>query len=164
MMDNAVQELLDKQALYELVLRYSRAVDRCDEEMLRSVYHPDAVDEHGTYTGGPDGFVDYMNAGSWSEERRKNKAQHVLTNPLFEVRGNIAFGECYSWVFQNVDGELSIKGLARVVDRYERRDGEWRIAHRRVIPDWMPPGTALEQFVEGFRDRRDPSYERSGGW
>jgi len=39
----AVQTLLDKQEVYELLMRYCRAIDRCDEPLLRSVYHPDVV-------------------------------------------------------------------------------------------------------------------------
>ena len=34
-----------------LPFRYSRGVDRCDEDMLRSVYWEDAVDDHAIFTG-----------------------------------------------------------------------------------------------------------------
>ena len=44
MTDSQLQELLDKQALYEVVARYCRGVDRADEELVRSAYHPDAIE------------------------------------------------------------------------------------------------------------------------
>ena len=40
-------ELLDKQAIAELVLNYSRAVDRQDLKLLRSLYTKDGIDDHG---------------------------------------------------------------------------------------------------------------------
>ena len=39
---SALQILLDKQEIHEVIMRYCRAIDRCDEELLSSVYHPDA--------------------------------------------------------------------------------------------------------------------------
>jgi hypothetical protein len=32
-------------------MRYSRAIDRLDRELLLSVYHEDAVDDHGVFVG-----------------------------------------------------------------------------------------------------------------
>ena len=52
--DQAIQELLDKQALHEIAMRYTRAIDRPDRELLLSLYHDDAIDHHGTmFKGGP---------------------------------------------------------------------------------------------------------------
>ncbi|HTZ23839.1 MAG TPA: hypothetical protein VMC83_07585 [Streptosporangiaceae bacterium] len=36
--------------------RYRHAVDRHDMQELLSVYHPDAADEHGTYSGDAGGL------------------------------------------------------------------------------------------------------------
>ena len=43
----AVQELLDKQAIAEVMMTYCRALDRLDEALLRSVFHPDSQHNHG---------------------------------------------------------------------------------------------------------------------
>ncbi|MDB5430982.1 MAG: nuclear transport factor 2 family protein, partial [Caulobacter sp.] len=43
----------DKLALQDLVMRYSRAVDRGDFVMLRDCYHPDATADHGDLYKGP---------------------------------------------------------------------------------------------------------------
>jgi SnoaL-like domain len=45
--DAQLAHLLDESAIRQLLARYSRAIDRRDYELLRSCYHPDAVDEHG---------------------------------------------------------------------------------------------------------------------
>jgi len=63
-------------------------------------------------------------------------------------------------------GELLIR-----IDRFERRNGEWRFASRRVAMEWMseeieasdafPGGYRLENFAPTRYDRSDPSYERN---
>ena len=56
-MSAALQRLLDKQEIYEVLCRYCRGIDRLDEPLVRSCYHPDAVDNHGLYNGSVDHFV-----------------------------------------------------------------------------------------------------------
>ena len=46
-----LQQLLDKQEIHEVIMRYCRGIDRLDREMIRSVYHDDAIDEHGLWKG-----------------------------------------------------------------------------------------------------------------
>ena len=44
-----LRELLDKQEIHEVLLRYCRGVDRCDRDMIAACYHPDAIDDHGDW-------------------------------------------------------------------------------------------------------------------
>jgi ketosteroid isomerase-like protein len=154
----AVQELLDKQALAEVVMRYCRGVDRADEELILSCFHPDAVDEHGAYRGGPRGFA------RWIVERMRTWCfvQHRVSNLLFDVRGDMAYGETYSAMEGQLANGTRISGLGRYIDRFERRGGEWRISHRQVVTEWVTPaaGVSVSDFAEGRRDRGDPSYRR----
>ena len=48
---SALRTLLDKQEITELLARYCRAIDRLDEELLRSVYRPDGYDDHMNFAG-----------------------------------------------------------------------------------------------------------------
>lgn len=153
----AIAELLDKQDLLELVQRLSRGVDRADEDLIRSCYHPDAHDDHGAYKGGPEGLIEHLRKKTLRPDT--GPLQHAISNALFEVRGDVAFGEIYVQSFTMADGVLQ-HGMARYVDRYERRGGEWRIARRRVILESARPGFDAAAFVQGARDRSDPSYER----
>ena len=41
--ERELRELLDKQALTELVVRYARGVDRWDKELVLACFHPDAT-------------------------------------------------------------------------------------------------------------------------
>ncbi len=47
MADPALQVLLDKQEIAELLTRYLRSVDRGDVDTLRACYLPGATEDHG---------------------------------------------------------------------------------------------------------------------
>lgn len=164
MPDADLRVLLDKQALGELLIRWCRAIDRCDEELLRSTYHEDAIDEHGTFSGPAAEFVEHTKLhGSMNLAAQPDPVQHSITNAIFEVSGDVAFGESHVEV-RSVRPEGLVRSIARFVDRFERREGEWRIAHRRVVLEWTAGAHDASVFTAGFRDRRDPSYEREAAW
>ena len=56
--DPELQTLLDRQAIHDVLMRYSRGLDRHDRKVLESVYWPDAVDDHITYRGDAKGFIE----------------------------------------------------------------------------------------------------------
>ena len=51
-LETAVLELLDKQAIYELINAYFNASDRRDYAKMKGLYHDDAIDEHGSFFQG----------------------------------------------------------------------------------------------------------------
>lgn len=154
-----VQALCDKQALLELNMRYCRAVDRCDFDLLISCYHPDAIDDHGTFRGPPvDTFPPVL-----ARLAQLPPTQHVVTNALFELDGDVAYGEVYMDVRQaGTDACSTHGGFGRMIDRYERRGDEWRIADRRVVVEWFAPDRSvdLSRGCVGRKDRGDPSYRQ----
>jgi ketosteroid isomerase-like protein len=158
-MDAQLQELLDKQALFELVYRYARAVDRNDGELLLSCYHPDAYQHQGYYEGGPEGLLAALQAYVMTANV-PGPLQHSMSNAVFEVKGDVAYGESYCQMrMVAASGEINL-GMCRYVDRFERRDGVWKIIHRRTIMEQRRPGLKPAPFLKGSRDRSDPSYER----
>jgi hypothetical protein len=160
----ALHESLDKQAIREALLRYCRGVDRADPELINSAYHSDALDEHGVATLhgaaiGP-GLVEIVS--------KSRVSMHQVSNQLIEITGQDSAGsETYFTAWQSMPregGEQMLVAIGRYVDRFERRQGEWKIAHRQVILEHthlFPPGGEMQPAKPtlGRRDATDPSYE-----
>lgn len=164
--EDRLQALLDKQELSELCARYMRGLDRLDHTLLRSVYHDDATDHRGFFTGGPDEFCDL--AITLLAEHKSN--HHKIGQTLFEIEGNVAFGEVYFTAFHRtiehgLERDFIVWG--RYIDRYERREGEWKIAHRTELNDACRTDPANDIWLKetpsalvGARGKEDFSYDR----
>jgi hypothetical protein len=159
----------DKLALHELVQKYSRAIDRRDFDLLRSLYHEDATEEHGGMFHGP--VADYI---AWLPEvLAKNEATaHYVVNALFEVDDDYAEGEVYKINYHRTlppNGIETITG-SRSHDRFARRDGVWRFTYRGIVLDWSTirpvDPNAYKQFAASSPparpDATDLSYDRLG--
>ena len=162
-----LQRLLDRQAIADVVLRYCRGIDRLDLELVRDCYHPDATDDHGPFTGTPDEYVAWV--GGVLD--RYTGTMHVVANQLVEVDGDHAraesYGVAYHWGDPADDPLRNFTTGFRYVDRFERRDGEWRIARRVAVREWTRVVPAEQQLVvpperdgrRGQRDRTDAVYD-----
>ncbi|WP_168787885.1 nuclear transport factor 2 family protein [Paraburkholderia aromaticivorans] len=168
----ALRTLIDKEAIREAICRYARAVDRGDWDQVRSAYHPDAYDEHGEYKGGIPGLIEWL-------DRRfdgVDNSMHFLGNCLIEfATPDVALVETYfvSRRLQpaadgddnaGVDDAIAREGWGRYVDRFERRDGEWRVAHRTVVLEALSHYIALggkrkDGVRWGHRSHNDRLYE-----
>jgi len=132
-----LRELLEKQKITECLYRYCRAIDRCDPELLKSVYHPEARDEHGMYSGTGWDFVGVV----IPYLQKMGSTTHQISNILIDIKGDVANVESYCTAFHAdvPDEKGALKDFivgARYVDRFEKRDGEWKVAHRQCVFDW----------------------------
>ena len=129
-----LQLLLDEAAIRRVLVRYARAIDRMDWDLLRSCYHEGAIDDHGLYRGDVDGFVELLREKLPLDE----STLHFLGNQEIEVEGDVAYVEtaCIARHRRPATGDAPATdyfGFVRYCDRFERRDGDWRIAHRLVV-------------------------------
>ncbi|MBW0103449.1 nuclear transport factor 2 family protein [Pseudonocardia sp. KRD-291] len=135
-LERAVVELRDRQAIHDCLMTYSRAIDRLDRELLLSVYHPDAIDDHGVFVGSAEEFAD------WAIDMHTKthlSHQHCVFNCTVDLRGDVAHTESYyMFVGMNRAGEPLAMSGGRYVDRLEKRDGRWAIAARVCVRDWAP--------------------------
>jgi hypothetical protein len=165
-MDERIQSLIDRQEILNCLHRYTRGVDRLDADLIRSAYHPGAVDDHGAFCGPVEEFVDWVIGYHSSRHRMQH---HYVTNHSCELDGDVAHAETYFlFVGQNAAGTPTTLHGGRYVDKFERRNGEWRIACRVCISEW---GGGLTDFdlpnplprtIPGVsaRDKTDASYVR----
>jgi SnoaL-like domain len=166
--DPAVQEMLDEFALRKLVHAYCRAVDRGDFTQLRELYHQDAADAHGGFSGGTaDEFIAQLAA----TRPYIRSMQHHVTTVNFAVDGDVAEGEIYTIATHTViagDRDIDVMVGGRYLDRYEKRAGAWKFALRTIVTDWAnvhdPSIVDLSHpitrdTVRGAPDGGDPAHE-----
>jgi hypothetical protein len=130
-------ELADREAIRDVLYRYCRSNDRCDEELLRSCYWPDAEDDHMDRVRGLEELVAYIMPAL----RAMRRNQHHTGNVLISIDGNRAEVESYVHAYHCPmlpDGERrDVVGFGRYLDVFEKRDDEWRILKRVVVTDWF---------------------------
>ena len=163
-MDPALAALVARREIEDVVLRYCRGIDRMDRDLVRSCYHEDATDSHGSFTGGVEEFL----AFAWKLLARYDRTMHFVGNLLVELAGDAAVAETYGVALhQSADPrpQLNLVSGFRFVDRFERRGGgPWRIARRVAVSEWSRVDEAAgrwptpPELVSGRRDRGDALY------
>jgi ketosteroid isomerase-like protein len=166
-----LQRLLDEAAIKRVHLDYCRGVDRRDWELVRSCYHPDAVDHHGPFSGGVDGFIE------WALQFCDDVASttHFVGNQIVDVDGDVAWHEAYCRAYHRITATDAAPAFdwivnLRYLDRMERRDGEWKIVDRLVVHDSdrrdlvAGSGETSPGWLGGGFCPEDPSYNRTLSW
>lgn len=178
--DQFLQRLRAEDEIKRVLQLYCRGVDRREFDLVRGVYHTDAMDYHGPYNGNIDGLI------QWMTRRHEGVAQsmHLLGNCLIDWRGDdVALVETYCVTYQRLkqgdgastsDVGLKVGGSGqqtqvrcRYLDRFEKREGAWKIANRVVAYESLLLEDAPESpFAEGMqmatRGRDDPLYALLG--
>lgn len=172
--EEIVEELWAREQIRDCLYRYSRGIDRCDIELVRSCYHPDATDDHGAYSGDVDGFIEFVRQ-SRGPDSPFEVMQHAICHVLIERSGDIAHVESY--LYNPVSPRDPSSGVpdlligGRFLDRFECRDGRWAIAERRLVFDYCRIGPPTEKVWQqwpeadvllGRSGRDDPVYHRRG--
>ena len=129
-LERGLRELLDREAIWQLLLRYGRGIDRLDREMIRSVYWDDAVDDHHSFVGTADDFINW----AMSYHSATNPVHHHgVNNHYVELDGDHAHGETYYTFIGSCHTPPHMLSIGRYIDHFERRGGEWRIANRVCV-------------------------------
>jgi hypothetical protein len=168
MQEHAVETLLAKQDIYELSCRYMRALDRLDVDLMKSVFFDDAWCEYGFIDCPAPEFADFCMRALGGHVAN----HHMIGNVLVEVEGDEAFGEVYFHAYHKVpaasgEGFEDLVIAGRYLDRYERRDGTWKIAYRSERNDWSRTATTNDPYFDlmskGLRGSRqdDAVYDKT---
>lgn len=134
-----IQKIIDKEAIRDLVLLYSRSIDRKDIDLLRDLYTEDATDTHGDSFDGPaDKYCDFIEG---SLPYMQYSGHHVC-NHMISVEGDEGNGEVYALAYhyipdqKNPDQWIEDFMAVRYIDNYRREaDGKWRFSKRVITYD-----------------------------
>lgn len=140
-----VAALAARQEISDVIHRYCHAIDRRRWWLMETVFHEDATYKFTAIEGGWRHFV--------AEARRLVDplavTHHQVSNILVALDGDVAHTETYLTAYHLVPADyptdLAFPGTGqayevvtggRYVDRFERRNGVWKIAHRTGLFDW----------------------------
>jgi len=141
-----VRELVDKQAIADLVRRYATAVDSGDGAKLKSIFHPSAkialLEERAR-----DEFCDNVITMG-----KTIKTQHYLMNTVSDIKGNSAVSGSYFVAYHlipagcddptcvaifkrhEIDMDVTIGGS--YLDRLIKTSSGWQIVDRQICMTW----------------------------
>ena len=141
----AVRMILDKEAIREKIFLYARGVDRKDHDLLDGVYWPEATDDHIAYRGDVAGFKAWLN-----EFAGEMLTTHFIGNIAIDLLGPTeAFSEAHVIGFHEYPGEDGREDLVvggRYLDRWEKRNGEWRLVDRIATADFQFKGKSTADW------------------
>lgn len=137
--DQDLQALLDKQAIAEVIARYSRTLDWLDDEGQARCYWPDAAIDYGFFVGTAADFLPVV----MKIERSSKRRWHFLGGVQIALTSaTTASVESYGLAtgVREADGLWTgnIYG-GRYLDEFEKRGDEWRISSRNYVMDWSMP-------------------------
>lgn len=154
-----LQRLLDHRDIQDLVIRYCRAVDRADWEALRTLYHEDATDDHGSlFQGSASQYIDRLPLIT----KGMSSTFHQISNHLIALQGDRAEGEVYIVAYhlktRSCGNEEQVITAGRYLDRYTRDQGVWKFLSRKAVMDWNEVQPARRPWpITGARQELDPS-------
>lgn len=164
-----MQTVVDRAEISDLIALYCRGLDRRDEATLRGIYHEDAVEDRGKglFVGPAQEWVGWT-LGVLPVFKL---TQHCVLNCLIDVDGDTAHGETYFIAYHRFgadqqqqarsavaaqaevpddiawpEGETELILAGRYLDRFERRDGVWKIAYRKMVCDWCRTQPVAEDW------------------
>jgi hypothetical protein len=149
-----------KDACQSVLFDYARANDRLDEALLLSCFWPESEHQHGGFKGKSVEFIGF----ALKVLRNIKYAAHHISNVSIEVEGDRALSECYYFAHHRRDaktggGEEDAFFEGRYIDRFERRNGVWKIIQRRGLSDFstvVPAATPYASWPAGQHSERFP--------
>ncbi|MBB5686395.1 nuclear transport factor 2 family protein [Sphingobium boeckii] len=134
-MDAALEALLDREAIRDCIGRLARGEDRRDPGMISAAYWPDAETDYGVFKGDFATYLAWVVPGADAI----SNTQHGLGQSVIEIQGDQARVETQVSAYHRIDmgdGDRDICIGGRYLDRLEKRNDAWRIAHRLMLYDW----------------------------
>lgn len=146
----AQRETDARQQITDVLFRYARGWDRRDGDAILSCFFPDSTHQHGGFKGLSHDFVNV----ALKATTQVKSMNHLITNVSIALADERAVSECYFFAHHRrpvkdvagAEEDWFLKG--RYLDKFENRDGVWKIVHRRGLHDYArtfrPADTSLD--------------------
>ena len=150
--------MVAKDRIRELVLLYSRGINRKDFDLLESLYTADATDSHGrSFYSSIKVFVSRLR-----EVLPVQRGSSLFVcNHLIAVNGDLGEGEVYALSYHflpdDSGGWTEHQMRLRYIDKYRQEDGSWLFASRVLVIDHH--ATRPVPAPEPAKAGDDPSYD-----
>ncbi|MFN3231166.1 MAG: nuclear transport factor 2 family protein [Alphaproteobacteria bacterium] len=134
-LEAALQDIVDRADIAKTIQAHSRGIDRGDGALINSVYKPGAEVAYGFFNGPATGLANILAA----RDIDAPVSLHRPSNVWIEVDGNRAKSESYIWAYTPTPTDNGHKHSifgGRYLDRHEKQNGTWCIAHRTYVLDW----------------------------
>jgi hypothetical protein len=132
-----LRELLDKQAIAELLYAYAEAIDRRDSNLLETVFTEDCQLHYGAYDHPASVLIQ-----AWRSDRPPAllMTHHLYGNIVvrFHDRHHARSITYFSAQHRASHGGQIMDEMVRgrYLDRLIKQDGRWRFAERTIVFDW----------------------------
>ena len=137
-LERAVQDILDRQQIADVLYRYASTVDYKDYPTMRSLFTDDAVGQYGS-TAEPIHGAD--NIVAWIDSMTQDRVwqHHKLTVYHVDIDGDVARTLTYHTSHQIAEGDPDtvIVIVARYKDALRRENGSWKIFDKFMEVGWM---------------------------
>ena len=166
-----VQTMVDKSEITHVLATFARGLDRIDENLLRSVLHPDATLDFGPgiFQGTGNDYVNWV----MGVLHGMKSSHHSLAQSRIDLSGDTAFAETYFNIHIRIEKPIGREDVflgGRYLDRLERRPagpgGLWKIMHRKQALDYVRTEAVSDIFYHQnpdalwtSRSKTDPSLQ-----
>ena len=143
-----LQDLLDRDAIRHIQIRYAWSLDNHQWDALKEVFLPDAVaDLRGELFEGLEAIV----AKCASSLEPADNCQHLNGSHWAQVDGDKAIAGCYfiatKYIADTPGGDTFTVG-GKYIDQMVRTPDGWRIAHRLLEPSFVDGNPQVEATAQ----------------
>jgi len=143
--DAAVQALLDRAHIRDVILRYARGIDRRDWALVAACFVPGARVDYVFVPAAP---IEDVIPAIRTALARFASTMHTMANQVIDFNGDGADSETYAVCYHRIETpapQLFTVGM-KYFDNLVRYGDEWRIGQRRITFEWQstaPLGESL---------------------
>jgi ketosteroid isomerase-like protein len=130
-MDQRMQDLVDRQAIADVLAAYCQRLDEYDIDAVGEVFVEDGVMDQGPGRGGPIRGRAAIVAGMKARQARFRRTAHQLGQSSVFLEGDSAQALTYvtAW-HQTWEGEIQVVRLRYVDSLVRGATGSWKLARR----------------------------------